>query len=87
MKKNAAIGDDPLDQEVDFSKGLPNPYWLGAVDRRCVRLLDRDLADIFPDNAAVNAALRTIAEAAARTPRKVSARTARAKSNGRKVRS
>jgi len=77
--KNAAEDDDPLDREIDFSRAMRNPYWLGVVDRQCVRLLDRDLADVFPDNASVNAALRTIAEAAARTPRKVSARTATSK--------
>lgn len=56
--KNAT--DDPLDVEVDFSKGKPNPFWLSKVDRRCVRLLDKDIALIFPDNQAVNEALRTL---------------------------
>jgi hypothetical protein len=51
--------DDPLDAEVDISKSRPNPYWLGLVDRRCVRLLDVDLTESFPDDAAVNEALRT----------------------------
>jgi hypothetical protein len=77
--KNKAIraNDDPLDHEIDFSKSRPNPYWLGVVDRKCVRLIDKDLADLFPDNDAVNVALRTIAEAARRTKRsKVSARRA-----------
>jgi hypothetical protein len=69
--------DDPLDREIDFSKSRPNPYWLGVVDRTCVRLIDKDLADIFPDNESMNAALRTIAEAALRADRsKVSARRA-----------
>jgi len=87
MKKKNIVDDDPLDREIDFSRPMRNPYWLGVVDRRCVRLLDSDLADIFPDNDAVNAALRTIAEAAARTPARVSARTARVKSTARKARS
>jgi hypothetical protein len=39
-------------------KSRPNPYWLGVVDRRCVRLLAGDLADAFPDDDAVNEALR-----------------------------
>jgi len=64
--ENAAEDDDPLDREIDFSRAMRSPYWLGVVDRRCVRLLDRDLADVFPDNASVNAALRTIAERKAR---------------------
>jgi hypothetical protein len=74
-KKSDPVDDDPLDREIDFSRARPNPYWLGVVDRSCVRLIDKDLADLFPDNEAVNAALRAIAGAAARTPRsKVSAR-------------
>jgi hypothetical protein len=77
MKKEEVIDDDPLDHEIDLTKSRPNPYWLGVVNRHCVRLLDEDLADIFPDNAAVNAALLTIAEAGRRAlPQKVSASTA-----------
>jgi len=72
--KNKNSDHDPLDREIDFSKARPNPYWLGVVDRKCVRLIDRDLADIFPDNETMNSALRAIAEAACRS--KVSARRA-----------
>lgn len=53
------VADDPLDHEIDFSKSRPNPYWLGTVDRRCVRLLASDLAEAFPDDDSVNEALRT----------------------------
>lgn len=68
--------DDPLDHEIDFSKSRPNPYWLGMVDRRCVRLLASDLADAFPDDAAVNEALREhLRTNAAHTPKKISAKT------------
>ena len=68
--------DDPLDHEIDFSKSRPNPYWLGMVDRRCVRLLANDLADAFPDDAAVNEALREVLRTnASRTPKKISAKT------------
>jgi len=74
MKNKSIPNDDPLDREFDFSKARPNPYWLGVVDRKCVRLIDKDLADIFPDNDSVNAALRTIADAARRS--KVSGRRA-----------
>ncbi|HXA18141.1 MAG TPA: hypothetical protein VN380_14170 [Thermoanaerobaculia bacterium] len=77
MKKaSETVDDDPLDHEIDFSKSRPNPYWLGMVDRRCVRLLASDLADAFPDDAAVNEALRTLLRTnAARTPKKISAKT------------
>jgi hypothetical protein len=74
MRNKNISDDDPLDHEIDFTKSRPNPYWLGVVDRQCVRLLDRDLADLFPDNESVNAALRAIADAARRTRRPVSAR-------------
>jgi hypothetical protein len=78
MKKTSEIRDnDPLDRKIDFSKSRPNPYWLGVVDRRCVRLLDGELADIFPDDAAVNEALRTLLRVnAAHVPTKISAKTA-----------
>ena len=78
MKKKAVTeDDDPLDREFDFSKARPNRFWLGVVDRQCVRLIEKDLAEMFPDNESVNAALRTIADAAARAKRtKVSARRA-----------
>jgi hypothetical protein len=52
--------DDPLDHEIDLSKSRPNPYWLGVVDPRRVRLLDFDLAEAFPNDAAVDRALRTV---------------------------
>jgi hypothetical protein len=48
---------DPLDAEIDLSKARPSPYLLGVVDRRCVRLLDLDVAEAFRDDAAVNEAL------------------------------
>jgi hypothetical protein len=68
MKNKPVPGDDdPLDREIDFSKSHPNRFWLGVVDRQCVRLIDKDLAKLFPDNASVNAALRAIADAAQRT--------------------
>jgi len=54
--------DDPLDVEIDRSKSRPNPYWLGVVDRRCVRLLDLDVAEAFRDDTAVNEALRMLLE-------------------------
>lgn len=76
MKNKAShADDDPLDREIDFSKWRPNPYWLGMVDRTCVRVIDKDLSDLFPDNASVNAALRAVADAARQSLRtSVSAR-------------
>jgi hypothetical protein len=79
MKKKQGGDDDPLEREIDFSKARPNPYFVAAHGAKVVRVLDADLAEIFPDNDSVNAALRTIANAAAQTSRvKVSARRASA---------
>jgi hypothetical protein len=66
MKKKVADDEDPLDREFDFSNARPNPYFVAAVGPKYIRVLDKDLADLFPDNAAVNAALRSVAEVAAR---------------------
>ncbi|MDP9360718.1 MAG: hypothetical protein M3P29_04620 [Acidobacteriota bacterium] len=88
MKKTSEIRDnDPLDREIDFSKSRPNPYWLGVVDRRCVRLLDSDLADIFLDDTAVNEGLRTLLRvSAAQAAQKISAKSASAPKKKKKAR-
>lgn len=87
MKKKQTSDDDPLDREIDFSKGRPNPYFVAAHGPKVIRVLDKDLADVFPDNASVNAALRTVAEAAARVrPQKISARRAAAPKSEKKAR-
>jgi hypothetical protein len=87
MKKKQSDDDDPLDREIDFSKARPNPYFVAAHGPKVIRVIDKDLAEVFPDNASVNAALRTVAEAAARVrPLKVSARRAAAPKTTRKVR-
>ena len=59
MKKKAA-DEDPLDREIDFSNARPNPYFVAAVGAKYIRVIDEDLAEKFPDNASVNAALRSI---------------------------
>lgn len=66
MKKKETVEDDPLDREVDFSKAIPNPFFLGAVGPEKVRVLEPDLINAFPDSKSVNDALRTLAK-----PRKV----------------
>jgi hypothetical protein len=87
MKKTSEPpDDDPLDHEIDFSKSRPNPYWLGVVDRRCVRLLTLDLAEAFPDDAAVNEALRSVLRTQSHKPKKISADTAVAPRSKKKAR-
>lgn len=77
MKKKPPVDEDPLDREIDFSKARPNPYFLWYHSPRTVRVLEPELAELFPDNDSVNAALRSVADAASRMrPRKVSARRA-----------
>ncbi len=80
MKKKPPVDeDDPLDREIDFSKARPNPFFLWYHNPRTVRVLEPELAELFPDNDSVNAALRSVADAAARMrPRKVSTKTATA---------
>jgi hypothetical protein len=58
MKKDIPPDDDQMPAEFDFSKSRPNPFWLGMVDRRCVRVLASDLAEAFPNDDAVNETLR-----------------------------
>jgi hypothetical protein len=86
--KSNRSDDDPLDKEIDFKNARPNPYWLGVVDRSRVRLIDEDLAAMYPDDDAVNSALRSIAESPRRPQRpKVSARrvgSKRGRTAGRK---
>ncbi|MDP9193062.1 MAG: hypothetical protein M3P06_15290 [Acidobacteriota bacterium] len=72
MKKKT-VEDDPLDREIDFSNARPNPYFVAYHGSKVIRVLEPDLAELFPDNASVNAALRTIAES---KTKRISARRA-----------
>jgi hypothetical protein len=78
MKKNALSDDDEMPAEFDFSKSIPNPWFVAVHGPEYVRVIDKDLAALFPDNDSMNAALRSIAQAAARVPQKISAKTASA---------
>lgn len=61
MKKKT-VDEDPLDREIDFSNARPNPYFVAYHGSKVIRVLEPDLAELFPDNASVNEALRTIAQ-------------------------
>jgi len=76
MKKNIPHDVDEMPAEFDFSKSIPNPWFVAVHGPEYVRVIDEDLAALFPDNESMNAALRSIAQAAERVPRKISARTA-----------
>ena len=75
MKKDIPTDDDEMPAEFDFSRSIPNPWFVAVHGPEYVRVIDKDLAALFPDNESMNAALRSIAEAAARVPKKISART------------
>ena len=56
--------------EYDFSKGKQNVYASRFATGVTVVVLDPDVAEAFPDSAAVNEALRGLAEIARRPRRK-----------------
>jgi hypothetical protein len=70
--------DDEMPAEFDFSRSIPNPWFVAVHGPEYVRVIDKDLAALFPDDVSMNDALRSIAQAAARVPRKISAKTASA---------
>jgi hypothetical protein len=62
MKKKPVVDedDDPLDREIDFSNARPNPYFVAYHGPKVIRVLEPELAEAFPDNETVNAALRSV---------------------------
>jgi len=86
MKKDLLPDDDEMPAEFDFSRAIPNPWFVKVHGADYVRVIDKDLAAMFPDNESMNAALRSVAEAAARVPRKVSAKTVSAARPKKKAR-
>jgi len=86
MKMNIPHDDDEMPAEFDFSKSIPNPWFVAVHGPEYVRVIDKDLAAQFPDNESMNAALRSIAQTAARVPQKISASTASAPKARKKAR-
>jgi hypothetical protein len=64
------VAVDEIRPEYDFSKGRPNPYAARFQAGVTVVTLDADVAETFPDAAAVNDALRALAKIANRPARK-----------------
>ena len=64
------VAVDEIRPEYDFSKGRPNPYATRFRAGVTVVALDADVAETFPDAAAVNDALRALAKIANRPARK-----------------
>jgi hypothetical protein len=64
------VADDDIRPEYDFSKGRSNPYAARFKAGVTVVTLDPDVAESFPDSAAVNDALRALVRIAHRPARK-----------------
>jgi hypothetical protein len=67
MKKESKRSSNGLRKEYDLSKlknGVRGKYYSRAAAGSNLVLVDPDLADVFPDAASVNRALRVVAEAA-----------------------
>ena len=58
--------DEDIRPEYDFSKGRPNPYAAPFQAGVTMVTLDPDVAESFPDSAAVNDALRALVRIANR---------------------
>ena len=66
-KESAAKHGDDMRKEYDLSKlagGVRGKYYRQATAGTNLVLIEPDLANMFPDSAAVNRALRVLAEAA-----------------------
>jgi len=76
MRKNPASNvnehDDEMLPEYDFSAGVRGEYAERYARSVTIVLLDPDVAEVFPDSAAANRALRALAgivrEQQSRTP-------------------
>lgn len=64
------VADDEIRPEYDFSRGRPNPYAAQFQAGVTVVTLDPDVAESFPDSAAVNDALRALVRIANRPARR-----------------
>jgi len=59
-KQATDVGQDDILPEYDFSRGKRNKYAKRYREGSNVVLLDPDVAELFPDSAAVNEALRAL---------------------------
>jgi hypothetical protein len=69
-KREVDPEDDPLDREIDFSKGRPNPFAADFYKFRNVVILDPFVLEHFPDSDAVNTALRELIAKRAKTAKR-----------------
>lgn len=64
VRNGANINGSDMKQEYDFSKGMRGKYFKRYQAGTNMVVLDPEVAEIFPDSAAVNDALRTLIRAA-----------------------
>jgi hypothetical protein len=60
--RRAAPAAEEIPAEVDFSRALRNPYAARHAAGSNVVILEPDVAAVFPNAAAVNQALRSLAQ-------------------------
>ncbi|OFV98309.1 MAG: hypothetical protein A3H28_08145 [Acidobacteria bacterium RIFCSPLOWO2_02_FULL_61_28] len=75
MKKSGRKTKDDLQPEYDFAKmpgGVRGKYVQRYRQGTNLALLDRDVAEVFPNDEAVNETLRAVKNAAARLPQRPS---------------
>ena len=81
MKKGSRKTKEELQPEYDFANmpgGVRGKYVERYRQGTNLALLDRDVAEAFPTDEAVNDALRTVLKAAERLPRRASPRRRKA---------
>jgi len=60
MKRARSADDDEMPAEFDFSRSIPNPWFVAVHGADYVRVINKDLAAVFPDDESVNTALRSV---------------------------
>jgi hypothetical protein len=58
---NTECKDDDMRPEYDFSGGIRGKYVNRLAEGSNVVILEKDVAEMFPDSASVNEALRALA--------------------------
>jgi hypothetical protein len=67
--KKAAVDDDEMRPQYDFSGGVRGKYYKRFLESSNVVVLDPDVSEAFPNADAVNDALRALAKVARRSAR------------------
>lgn len=70
MRRATRVAEDDMRSEYDFSNARPNPYADRFKEGVTIVTLDPDVAESFPDAAAVNDALRALIRIASQRAKK-----------------